>query len=118
MSKPLRHLKVTEVDGVTILYFVDVRIPNDKIAELGEELNRFVGEEKGKRLLIDFTNVEYLGSKGLSELILLDKKLKKNEGQLKFCNMQPELRQVFGITRMDQLFEIHGTEAAALSAFA
>jgi anti-anti-sigma regulatory factor len=53
----------------------------------------------------------------LNKLIILDKKVKAKSGQLKLCDLMPEIREVFVITRLNQLFVIEETKDEALAAF-
>jgi anti-sigma B factor antagonist len=50
-------------------------------------------------------------------LIILDKKVNAKTGQLKLCNLMPEIREVFVITRLNQLFDIEDSKDHALAAF-
>jgi len=113
-----RHLEVTEVGGVTVVRFIDKKILDAaNIQELGQELFDLVEKESRKNLLLNFTNVEFLSSAALNKLIVLDKKVKGAGGKLKFCNLRPEIYEVFVITRLNQLFDIKESESEALKAF-
>ena len=114
----LRRLEVSEVGDVTVVRFVDRKILDAaNIQELGDELFALVENEQRKTLLLNFTNVEFLSSAALNKLIILDKKVKAVSGQLKLSNLKTEIREVFAITRLDQLFDIKDDEADALAAF-
>ena len=51
------------------------------------------------------------------KLITMHKKVKANSGMLKFCNIRPEIFEVFAITRLDRLFDIKKDEEEGLAAF-
>ena len=53
----------------------------------------------------------------LGELIGLSKKLGKVNGRLKLCGIAPSLLDILRVTRVERMFEIHGTEQDALGAF-
>ena len=53
----------------------------------------------------------------LGKLINLKKKVGAVKGKLKLCCIHPDLLEVFRITRLDQVFEIHSEEQAALDKF-
>ena len=113
-----RRLSVAEIGDVTVVRFRDQKILDDlNIQELGRELARLVEVEKRMRLLLDFSAVEFLSSAALGKLITLDKKVKAAGGTLKLCSIQPEIYEVFMITKLNRLFEIKQTEADALAAF-
>jgi anti-sigma B factor antagonist len=113
-----RRIQTSEVGGVTLVNFVDRKILDAaNIQELGEELFNLVEHDGHKNVLLDFSNVEFLSSAALNKLIILDKKVKSKSGQLKLCNLMPEIREVFVITRLNQLFEIEDTKDSALATF-
>ncbi len=113
-----RRIQLSEADGVTVVNFLDHKILDaGNIQELGEELFGLVEEDGVKSLLLDFGNVEFLSSAALNKLIMLDKKVKQHGGQLKLCNLKPEIQEVFVITRLNQLFEIRDSVDVALKAF-
>jgi anti-sigma B factor antagonist len=113
-----QRLAVAEVGDVTVVRFRDQKILDDlNIQELGRELTRLVEVENRRRLLLNFSAVEFLSSAALGKLITLDKKVKGVEGTLKLCNIQPEIYEVFSITKLNRLFDIKEDEADALAAF-
>ena len=72
--------------------------------------------EKGEhRLVIDFTNITALSSKGLGALILLLNSVKQKNGVLRLFNLNDRVRETFKITRMDALFDILPDEASAIT---
>lgn len=113
-----RRIEVTEVGDVAVVRFVDRKILDAaNIQELGDELFSLVEQDKRDRILLNFTDVEFLSSAALNKLIIMDKKVKANGGKLKFCSLRPEILEVFVITRLNQLFEIKDDEGDALEAF-
>ena len=113
-----RRIQTAEVRGVTVVSFVDRKILDAaNIQELGEELFSLVDSDGVRLMLIDFGNVEFLSSAALNKLIVLEKKVNTNSGQLRLCNLKPEIQEVFVITRLNQLFEIKDTTDDALSCF-
>lgn len=113
-----RRIETSEVRGITVVRFVERKILEAAhIQELGEELQHVVEHDGKPDLLLDFDKVEFLSSAALNKLIILDKKVKAKSGQLKFCNLMPEIREVFVITRLNQLFDIAETREKALEGF-
>jgi anti-sigma B factor antagonist len=113
-----RRLQTNEVGEVTVVRFVDRKILDEaNIQELGQELFQLIEEENRTKLLLNFSNVEFLSSAALGKLITLDKKVKAHAGRLKLSNIRPEIYEVFAITKLNKLFDIKDDEAAALAAF-
>jgi len=113
-----RRLETVEVGDVTVVRFVDRKILDESnIQQMGNELFRLVEEDKKSRLLLNFSNVEFLSSGALGKLITLDRKIKAANGKLKLSNIRPEIYEVFAITKLNKLFDIKDDEASALAAF-
>jgi len=110
-----QRLEVSDVGDIAVIRFVDRRILDaTNIEELGDELFELVEQQGRKKLLINFTDVEFLSSAALNKLIILDKKVKTNDGKLVLSDLRPEIVEVFAITRLDQLFTIESSEKGAL----
>jgi len=113
-----RRLDVNEVGDVTVVHFRDQKIIEDLgIQELGQELFQLVEVENCRKLVLNFSAVDFLSSAALGKLITLDKKMKAKAGAIKFCSIRPEIYEVFAITRLNKLFDIRDEEADALAAF-
>ncbi len=113
-----KRLDINEVGDVTVVRFRDQKIVEDiNIQELGQEMFRLVESDNCKKLLLNFSSVDFLSSAALGKLITLDKKMKAAGGVLKLSNIRPEIYEVFVITRLNRLFDIKDDEADALAAF-
>ncbi|MCG8587627.1 MAG: STAS domain-containing protein [Pirellulales bacterium] len=113
-----RRIELTEVGEVAVVRFVDFKILDEaNIQEMGQELFHLVEQDGYKKVLLNFSNVQFLSSAALGKLITLDKKVKKAGGQLKLSNILPDIYEVFAITKLNRLFDIREDEADALAAF-
>ena len=113
-----RRLEVNEVGDITVVHFRDQKIIEDLgIQELGQELFQLVEVVNCRKMVLNFSAVDFLSSAALGKLITLDKKMRAKAGKLKLCNIRPEIYEVFAITRLNRLFDIKDEEADALAAF-
>ena len=113
-----RRVEVSEIGDVTVVRFVDRKILDTaNIQELGDELFALVETDHRKSLLLNFSHVEFLSSAALNKLILLDRTVNRHSGRLKLCCLRPEIQEVFVITRLNKMFEIHEEESDALASF-
>jgi anti-sigma B factor antagonist len=120
MSQPprRRRLEVEDIGDVTVVNFVDRRILDEQnIQVIGDQLFSLVDEVGRRKILLNFGNVEFLSSAALGKLIALHKKLQAVGGRLVLCNIDPEIHEVFEITRLDKFFNIQKEEQAALQSF-
>ncbi|WP_419161813.1 STAS domain-containing protein [Candidatus Palauibacter sp.] len=64
--------------------------------------------------VIDFTDADYIDSSGLGVLVSLSKHIRDENGRLKLAALNEDLRRLFALTKLDSLFDIADTRAAAL----
>src|SRR5438067_10734462 len=118
-AQPRRQrLEVEDIGDVTVVNFIDKKILDEQNIQLiGEQLFRLVDELGRRKLLLNFGNVEYMSSAALGKLITLNKKVQAAGGRLILCNIDPQIREVFEITKLDKLFDIRNEEQEALQMF-
>ncbi len=113
-----RRLEVEDIGDVTVVKFTDRKILDEQnIQTIGEQLFSLVDESGRKKLLLNFGNVEYLSSAALGKLITLNKKVQAAGGRLALSNIDPQIYEVFKITKLNQLFSIYDEEQEALQSF-
>jgi len=118
MDQPSAHLRIRRADGVSVAEFADRKILEElSIQEIEEELGQLVESEPGIRLLLSFRNVDHLSSAALGMLVTLNKKVKEQSGSLKLSDINRQIFEVFKITRLNRVFEIHDTADDALAGF-
>src|SRR6195256_4586547 len=120
MSSPprRRRLEVEDIGDVTVVNFTDRKILDEQnIQIIGEQLFSLVDESGRRKILLNFGNVEYLSSAALGKLITLNKKLQAAGGRLILCNIDPQIYEVFEITKLDRFFNIQKDEQGGLQAF-
>ena len=114
----LKHIDIEEVGDVTIARFIDKKILDEtNIQIIGNQLFGLVDDDGRKKIVLDFSNVEYLSSAALGKLITMDKKVKGSKGKLRLCCIRPDIYEVFAITRLDRLFDIRKDESVGLGSF-
>ena len=110
------RISVKYAGSATVVSFTDERILEEKdINELQESLMSVIDSASGKiRLILDFGNVRFLSSAVLGLLIRVSKRIYEQEGQLRLCNINPKIYEIFKITRLTKIFDIHtDVESAA-----
>ncbi len=114
-----QHITTSMVDEVAVVEILaeELRFPH-QAQELGTELMLVAGQEWAKQLLVNMKHVKYLSSTGFAVLLKLVKQAKDQGSNLKFCNLDPEVRIGADIIGLDQVASIYGTEHEAIKAFA
>jgi len=118
MTDKQTHLTVRREEKAHVVAFADRKILEElSIREIEEELFELVGKSPSINLLLDFSNVEHLSSAALGMLINLRNEVQKQNGQLKLSDINPQIYEVFKITRLAKMFDIYDSSRQALSAF-
>lgn len=113
-----RRLEVENRGDVTVVCLTDRKILVEQhIQVVGEELLNLAKDSGQKKLLLNFRNVEYMSSAVLGMLVTLNKNIQAAGGKLVLCNIDPQIREVFAITKLDKLFVIRDDEKDALQTF-
>ena len=113
------RLRVSDNDGVTLIEFVDRNILDEaNIQAINEEITGEIEKTSTPKILISFSNVDHLSSAALGALITINNKIKEKSGELHLANIDPQIYEVFMITRLNKLFNIHDTTEDARGAFA
>jgi len=117
-QNPNSRLIVHDIGGIITVEFVDKNILEEaNIQKIGDELSQIVEGQGTPKLLISFENVEHLSSAALGTLITINNKIRQKGGQLRLASIDKQIYEVFVITKLNKLFQIHDTYEKALNSF-
>jgi anti-sigma B factor antagonist len=113
------RIKVKRDGSIIEVSFRDRNILDEaNIQQIEEEIRAIIDTEEQPRLLINFTDVDHLSSAALGKLITIHNRIRNGKkGQLRLCNIDPQILQVFVITKLNKLFEIHEDAEKARASF-
>jgi anti-sigma B factor antagonist len=90
-------------------------IDEDELKTLIQLIDQSAGPNSGITLVVlDLSRIRMLPSLTLGLLVQLSKKCKARQQKLKLAAMQPQVRQVFSITRLDRVFDLSPSVESAL----
>ncbi len=92
---------------------LDGRIDANSAKELEQQCLSWI-EGGAHRMVLDFSQVNFISSAGLRVILLIAKKLDQAKGQVKLCGLNSTLKDVFEISGFSQLFVIVPSVAEAL----
>ncbi len=111
-AKPL--LTYETIDGIEVGTVVGtVMLDQTTVSDFGNQIVAHISGKPGLHLLIDFKNVTYMTSQGITELLRINEVLGKTGGGVRLCNVAPEIHRVFKITNLERMFAVHEGEDAA-----
>jgi anti-anti-sigma factor len=103
------------VDGILVVdVTAEVLIEESPIRELSTQLHRWV-DEGYTRLLLDLGKTESMAAAVLGTLARLHQRLERGRGRLALCGLNPTLRKMLQICRLDQALKIYADLGEALS---
>ena len=113
------RISVDYTDKAVIIKFADEKILEDKdIAAVQEAIMSVVEQTQRINLVLDFSNVKFLSSAVLGLLIRVSKKVYERDGQLRLCNINPKIYEIFKITRLTKVFDIYPNTENAVEGLA
>ena len=71
-----------------------------------------------RRLVVDFSGVDYISSAGLRVMLVLARRVRDANGQLGLCAMNDAVRQVFQLAGFLPLFTVQDSREAAVQLIA
>lgn len=103
--KELGEIKIVKLTG-------QIRISTQD--EFKEVLDKLIEENSDKKTILSLDGVVYMNSAGLGMIIDTYKKFKSNNKELMLCNLMPEIRKLFEVTRVNRFIKIFANESEAL----
>jgi anti-sigma B factor antagonist len=108
-------ISVEYVENATVVTFTDEKILEEKdIQALQDSIMSVIDQAERLNLILDFCNVRFLSSAVLGLLIRISKRIYEHDGQLRLCNINPKIYEVFKITRLTKIFEIYQDTTSAI----
>ena len=105
-----------QVDGVTI---VDLsgRITLDEGSTLLRDTIKQLASQGQKHVLLNLSEVHYIDSSGIGELVNAFTTMRDQGGELKLLNLTRKVHDLIQITKLHTVFDIKDDEATAIQAF-
>ena len=119
MAGQSSRLLVEHEDEIIHIRFTDRNILEEAtIQQIADEVAQIIDDAQNPKVLINFQDVEHLSSAALGTLITINNKLRRKEGQLRLSNINPQIQEVFQITKLNKLFKIYDDVEEAKASFA
>jgi anti-sigma B factor antagonist len=119
MSQPRgQRIEVEDVGDIAVVQFVDKKILDEQnIQMIGDDLFRLVDELGRRKVLLNFSKVEFMSSAALGKLIRLHQRLHSIGGKLILCGISKSILEIFEITKLDKMLTIKPDEQTGLDSF-
>jgi anti-sigma B factor antagonist len=111
---PLRTHVRPAGDGVAV-----IELTGDVTAACENELMeayREAGRAEIRGVVLDFTGLDYMNSSGIGLLVTLLVRVRREGRQISAFGLSDHYRQIFELTRLDEVISVHDDEEQALAA--
>jgi anti-sigma B factor antagonist len=112
----MQDAPVTAVEQQPDLVLIRVlveRLAEDELRSLAGEVRGAAESNPGLPVVLDMARVNFVPSLSLAALIRIHTEFRGRDQRLLLAAMQPQVRDVFVMTRLDRLFEMHESVEAA-----
>jgi anti-sigma B factor antagonist len=110
------NIKERQAGDVTILDMEGKITIGEGSVGMRGAIRRLIEEGK-KKVLLNLSNVGYVDSSGIGELVSSFTTLNREGGQLKLLNLTQKIRDLMVITKLHTVFDVYDDEATALNSF-
>lgn len=111
------NVDLRKVDDVVIVDFDGSLTLGTGDELLGQVIDQLLAEDY-RKILLDLTDVDFIDSSGLGELVQSLKVSRRFGASLRLLKPQDRVRRTLNLTKILPMFPIHETEAEALESFA
>jgi anti-sigma B factor antagonist len=105
-----------QVGDVTVLD-VSGRITLGEGNVILREIVRDLADKENKRIVLNLSEVSYIDSSGVGELVKTHTTIRNKGGELKLANLNKRVHDLLEMTRLSTVFDIHKDEASAIASF-
>ena len=115
MAEIKPRISVDYFGNATIVSFIDEKILEEQdIKVLQDTIMSIIEQSEHTKLILDFGNVRFLSSAVLGLLIRISKRIYEHGGQLRLCNIDQKIFEIFKITRLTKTFDIYKDVQSAI----
>lgn len=90
-------------------------VGGDETDELRRHISDFV-QQGNKKLVIDLSKVTYLNSTAIGVLVSTHTSYSRIGGRLVLCGINKNINNIFVITKLTMVFQVHDTQEEAIKA--
>lgn len=107
-------ISTESMDGEVTRVILDGRLDIQGSAAIDLKMNVLAGNSKF--MLLDLTNVSFLGSMGLRSIVLPAQTVKRRGGKMALLNPSPMVEEVLKASNIDEIIPIYHDLDAAVAA--
>lgn len=107
---------IETLQEVTVITLADEHLDASNVEEFRADLEPVLS--RSRKVVLDFGQVTFVDSSGMGAIISALKRLATAGGDLRICNLTPQVKSLFELVRLHKLCQILDTRDAAVQSFA
>lgn len=104
-----------EIRSETVLITLEGALDAQTAPKLKQAFTDVISDGR-QDIVLDLAGVDFMDSSGLGAVVGAYKQVRIGKGDLRIASLQPPVRKVFELTRLDRVFHIYADATQALAA--
>ena len=104
-----------QAGNTVVVTFKEKRIYDVRDVEAVESKIRSLLENEPANMVVNFADVDFMVTRVINILLVALKKIRAQGGEVYLAGMNPNIRRVFNLMRLTEVFRIYQTEEEALA---
>ena len=111
-------IHITKENNITIASFdKEVKKLNALITEEVKQELSVLFDNPNTKLILNLSGINYVDSSGFGVFLSLMKKANNNYGDFKICNVNTDVKELFQLLQLHNVFEIYKNQEDCLASF-
>ncbi|HEX9639530.1 MAG TPA: STAS domain-containing protein [Acidobacteriota bacterium] len=109
-------VEVKHSGSVAVVAVMEPQMVYEKLESIQQQVGELI-QKGARRVVINLSAVQMMDSSGVGLLMELNRKLDQQGGILKLAAVQPRIRSLLSMTRLDRVLDVHENEGDAVASF-
>ena len=105
----------TERDGAALIVAASGRVDGSNSQEFQEGLDAVI-DASCRAVVLNLEQLSYISSSGLRVMLLVARKLQRQDAKFALCSLSDSIREVFEISGFDRIIPVHASRPEAVAA--
>ena len=110
------YFKVEKRGNVNIVSFLFSELSVDAAEDIKDDLYKLISDDN-KFFVVNMSQSNFLPSIALGVVVCFNKKVLTKSGRVTFCCLMDQVKTLFRITRLDEIFDVYDTAQDAIDSF-
>jgi anti-anti-sigma factor len=108
--------EILQQNDITIFELKTAKLSDMQTIKLvGDALGKLAETPECQKLVVDLAKVQSMGSAALSQLVVVNRRMREKYGQVRVCSLQPAIAEVFRITHLNRALAIDETRGVSIA---